>query len=84
MIRDWSGLAGPEADPRPAVAVAVPAHIVAGVVADLRCDLDRVRGEHSIAVPPGSSAAQLSDALEETWRAMHPGASALLDWAGTR
>jgi len=64
--------------------VEIPAWIVDATVADLRCDLDRVRTEHGIAVPPGSSAAQLSDQLEETWRAMHPGASALLDWAGTR
>ncbi|HST84629.1 MAG TPA: hypothetical protein VLL08_23020 [Kineosporiaceae bacterium] len=64
--------------------VEIPAWVLDAVLADLRCDLDRARTEHAIAAPPGSSEAQLGDALEETWRAMRPGASALLDWAGTR
>ncbi len=82
--RDWSGLAGPEADPRSVATVAVPAHLLEGALADALCQRDREMGEDALFAPPGSPLARPGETRVAMWAARNAGLAALLKWASAR
>jgi hypothetical protein len=80
--RDWSGLAGPEADLRPTPSAEIPVHLLESALTDARCQRDRARGENGLLATPGTADARVGDVGEALWRAQNLGLAQLLDWAG--
>ena len=62
--------------------VRVPAHLLESVLADIRCQRERERGESALLAAPGSPHALVGDTREAAWRAQNSGLAGLLDWMG--